>query len=99
MTEHEADIDLPIEYLPDDEGFRWLTIDSPTADMTGWRVEVGDDAPWLVFRSMKPDVSYREVRDFQRVSFSVIGERWSAPVNWGELVVRWMPPDAVEQSA
>lgn len=99
MTEHDAENGLPIEYLPDDDGFRWLTIASPEADMTGWRVEVGDDAPWLISRRMTPDDDYRSIRAFERVSFSAIGERWSAPVNWGEVVVRWVAPDATEPSS
>lgn len=91
-TEHG----FTVKYVSDEDAFRWLTVDPSEADMTGWRVEVGDDPDWYRENMMMPHHAQSgHISEFVRESLWGIGERWAVPVDWGERIVRWIPPPAV----
>jgi hypothetical protein len=61
--------------------------------MTGWSVEVGLDIGWYQQRDLVPPAGDRtQIEVFARDSLWQIGERWCVLVDWGERVVRWIPP-------
>ena len=68
-------------FQSDVDGVRYLIVDDISVDMTGWKLEV-----------INSSLGTRSIEKFDR-EISWYGEHpWSALCDWGEYIVRWIPP-------
>lgn len=90
---------FPVRYMSNDDGDRFVCIDPQEFDMSGWRVEVGFDPDWnpsfggWTYHPSEYDRGTR-VEEFTRDDsiFLLTFNPWSASVDRGRKIVRWIPP-------
>lgn len=80
--------------MSDQDGDRHVAVHPGHADMRGWRIEVGIDESWSGYGRGVSDHDRRidDVSLEQRSYFGMSYQPWSAMVDWGRKIVRWIPP-------
>jgi hypothetical protein len=90
-----------VNYIADQDGDRRITIETSDADMSGWSVEVGLDPKSDRWKgkgqwAQKPSEYDRRttIEEFvQHHPFIFEASHlWSASVDWGRKIIRWIPP-------
>jgi hypothetical protein len=100
---------FPFEYCSDVDGVRFLVIDPRDADMSGWRLLLGFNPSFWKEPVRDPDewddrfqiVEFTRDQRFYRTAanrWNALGfgepeYPWSACVDHGETISRWIPPD------
>jgi hypothetical protein len=89
---------LPVRYASTEDGDRYACIDPVAFDMSGWRIEVGPDSGYDPsfgdWKYEQPEYARRtHIEEFTTDDGFGFGFKpWSAMVDWGRKIVRWIPP-------
>ncbi|MFM8857036.1 MAG: hypothetical protein ACKOI2_07485 [Actinomycetota bacterium] len=71
---------LRYRFQSDIDGTRWFIVEDDAVDMTGWKIE-----------TISLSLGTRSIAEFEREPWR--GQNpWVAICDWGECIVRWIPP-------